>query len=558
MNADAIFKATSNYFQPYTCEEKDSFKKFGLGTLKVISYLTVILPLIMFILHATSTSLSGRIYKFPFFVEDEKIKSVAVTVLINKNPSTIIENPAYIEMTEATLQNNLKIDLHLLIKDFKENKNPETILNPIAIEKCNQCISKIKAKEGDRDLSNKIAELKAFKDFWTKFLVFQNTSGFISLDSLNANGFLDKLLQTHPAKSVDLIPKMGPDDMDIAIQKLLPFKKLFNNTEAGNTLITLANEHCNLRGYVEKRVLDQLQGMSFNYFQENLTAYNDQFKNLEDLADLKISDELKIFYNSVKNIKVKDVGILFNPSTAIQFEDFIKNTSLWMKYQSNLDGKKLTTSNFIKFFTELTNSKPKTALHMLVSLGDSTAEEENIKRRAFNIYFNSSVLFLPEQEEDKVGFLESANRLGLFQNPSNHKDALMPEILRIRSTKPAAAFFIIMLEGIEKQLQDHLKDSALLNKICGQIQTMKTNTTYKTWKSLIIKRDPPLVESKKQMIEIFSQIPIDVLSKIQFPHANSLVWLGNIDTTQECQNDCEMHLIEKEIRIRSDFKLKLT
>lgn len=68
-----VSDACYNYFHPLQYPDKtetSTAKKIGLTTLKVISYFTVAVPLIMLIVHARSTALAGRVYKFPILQED--------------------------------------------------------------------------------------------------------------------------------------------------------------------------------------------------------------------------------------------------------------------------------------------------------------------------------------------------------------------------------------------------------------------------------------------------------------------------------------------------------
>jgi hypothetical protein len=93
MKLETISTVSSNYFHPLQDlddKKMSKGKKVGLIFFKMLSYITVIVPLVMFFLHAGSTKLAGRAYKLPFLEQDPRINSLANDALIPSKSNSIV------------------------------------------------------------------------------------------------------------------------------------------------------------------------------------------------------------------------------------------------------------------------------------------------------------------------------------------------------------------------------------------------------------------------------------------------------------------------------------
>ncbi|MBS0633846.1 MAG: OmpH family outer membrane protein [Verrucomicrobia bacterium] len=192
MDSADLSMASWNYFHPTVypnAAEKNGFKKVSLGALKVVSYLTVIAPLIMLAVHHRSTKLAFGdkvVYKLPIFKQDPKILELVKNRIPDAqtskdkpgvtNPNPLPVPPTFVRTTAPSCKTDDEQDVlefvNAILGDKELHKTVEKVV--ANVHDINKSIHLIVDSYVEYRKQNQLSELDdAQKGFLLKFMGHQ-------------------------------------------------------------------------------------------------------------------------------------------------------------------------------------------------------------------------------------------------------------------------------------------------------------------------------------------------------------------------------------------------
>ncbi len=191
MDSAKLSMASWNYFHPTIypdAAETNCFKKFSLGAIKVISYLTVVIPLIMLAVHKRATSLAlgdKSVYKLPIFEQDQNIVRLANKHLSGASALKETNSPVAPSFVETTSIKNLHLNdderdeqefIDAILGDKELHKTVERIVTNV--QDINESVNLIVAEYSKYRKVNELAELDENQEIHLLKFMAQQIQGF--------------------------------------------------------------------------------------------------------------------------------------------------------------------------------------------------------------------------------------------------------------------------------------------------------------------------------------------------------------------------------------------
>ena len=374
-----------NYFRPFTHPnpaENNPFILNSLTTLKVISYATIIIPLIMLVICIRSDVLANRVSLRVNQPQVNRVNQAAARAfpqppgipvarntppLLNQAAAPVVPQPPGISVarsTLTTLPNSAPVAspaaTQASIKQMKDctfelsmafafRENPEELFDDVNLQGKISQIKYLTPQDQtglDSVTKSTLTRSKATVDFWTKYNSIVNSAGMCYLHVINQDNFFNKLAALSPDKTMTIIDKLEDESYNAAIQIVLPYQENFKDDKTKQKFLKLAADYCTLPEFLKPRVESILQ-MPVADFLAMLQRCNDKFDALEDPSKI-LSDSEVVKLTAIRNqLRMEDT------SYSDEFEElclkFETHLAVWPKYAEYQKGP-MKVSEFTNFF----------------------------------------------------------------------------------------------------------------------------------------------------------------------------------------------------------------